>query len=124
DHSPLKSADKSCFQSGDFRWWTIAGKNDLSTSFVQCVEGVKKLFLGCLFSAFQKMNVVDEQQIGFAIPPAKLCTASIENRADQLIHELHCSDVGNACRWATLHSLVCESLHQMRLAQPRINVDD
>ena len=59
-HAPLKSAYQSCFQTRNFRWWSITGQNDLSSSFIKCVERVKELLLSC-FLALQKLHIVDEQ---------------------------------------------------------------
>ena len=75
NHSPLKTAYKTSFQSGDFRGRPIAGQYDLPAGFVKSIESVEKLFL-CSFFAFQKMNIVHEQQVSFTVLSAKCCSWS------------------------------------------------
>ena len=85
---------------------------------------MEEFLLGCLLPALQKMNVVNQQEIGFAVPSAKLSAGPIENRAYELVHELLSSDVGDPrCRTA-LKGRMSHSLHQMCFAQPGITVDE
>src|SRR3712207_8592747 len=47
-------------EARDLGWRAVAGEDDLATRLVDGVEGVKELFLGCLFS-FEEVHVVDER---------------------------------------------------------------
>jgi len=88
----------------------------LTAGFVKGVEGVEKLLLGRFLPALQKMDVVDEKEISFAIAPPEFCRTSIDDGADQLIHELLCPDVCNSGVRAALKRLVRYSLHEMSFA--------
>ena len=70
-HSPLKTTDKTGFDTWYFRRRTITCKNYLATSFVKGVERMKKLFL-CRFFPFQKVNVINQEKINFPITSPKL----------------------------------------------------
>src|SRR6185369_12016984 len=59
DHAPLKARNEAGFQSRNLRRRAIASQDDLASSLVQGVEGVKKLLLHRLF-AFEEVHVVDE----------------------------------------------------------------
>src|SRR4051812_347270 len=87
NHAPLKATEKARLEADNFRWRPIAGENDLTAGFVECVEGVEEFFLRRLFS-FEKMNVVDEKKIRLAVPLTKSMSGAIAHRTDELIHEL------------------------------------
>src|SRR6476469_7181726 len=71
DHSPLEAAHQTGFQTWDLRGRPIAGQDDLPACLVECVEGVEELLLG-RFLSLQKLDVIDQKQVGFSIAPAKL----------------------------------------------------
>src|SRR2546423_80581 len=122
-HSPLESANESSSQAGNFRRRAIAGQHDLPTCFIQSVKSVEKLFLGVFFSSLQEVNIIDKQQIGLAITAAKLCASPVENRADQLVHELLSSHISDASLWISQQCLVRNRLHEMGFPQTRVAVD-
>src|SRR5438045_2005911 len=71
NHSPLESTHQAGFQSRNLRRRAIAGQHDLTASLVESVEGVKELILG-RFLTLQEVNVVHEEQVGFAKSATKI----------------------------------------------------
>ena len=72
---------------------------------------MEKLLLGCFFPALEEMDIVDEEQVGFAITPAELRTRTVQNGTDQLVHELLCPDVGYSGIGTAHQRLVGDGLH-------------
>src|SRR5215210_6938865 len=85
---------------------------------------MEKLLLGCFLSSFQKMHIVDEQQIGFPVSTSKFGTGSIEHGADQLVHKLLGTYVCDASVGTPQQRLMRYGLHEVRLAQTGISVDE
>src|SRR5690242_1201220 len=122
-HSPLEPADETRLESRDFRWRAVAREHDLPSGFVQRVERVKELLL-CRFLSLQELNVVDEEQIGFAKSPTELMRRAILNGAYQLVRKLFCANKRDARVWLAREQLMCNCLHEMGLADARIAVDE
>src|SRR4051812_33440579 len=71
DHAPLKPADQAGLEPGNLRGWAIARDDDLATSLIKRIEGVKELLLHG-FLAFQEVNVVDQEKVGLAKAAAEV----------------------------------------------------
>src|SRR4051812_20821016 len=123
DHSPLEATYEASFESGDFGWDSIACKDDLTTSLIERIERVEELFLGC-FLSLQKLYIVNEQQITFAIATPEVLHRTILDRSNHLIGELLCSDEGDPCFWVSAKHLMCNSLHEMSLSQTGIAIQE
>src|SRR5947209_15622337 len=123
DHTPLKATNQTRLETRDFRRRPVAREHDLTTCFVERVEGVKELFLGRLF-ALEELHVVDEQQIRFAKASAELVRRAILNRADKLVGELLGADEGDARVGLPGKQLMSDGLHQVRLAYSRVAVNE
>ena len=84
---------------------------------------MEELFLRRFF-AFQKLHIVNQQQVGFAISAPKILRGATLDRSDQLIRELLGADERDARICVALQQFVCDGLHQVRLAEPRVAVDE
>src|SRR6478752_2001704 len=123
DHSPLEPTDQPGFQARDLRRRTIAGQNDLTTRFVQCVERVEELLLR-RFLPLQKLHVINKEKIRLPITATKVLRSPFPNCSDHLIRELLGPDERDSNVWLSLHNRVCDSLHQMRLTKTCIAVEE
>ena len=84
---------------------------------------MEELFL-CAFFAFEELHIVDEQQVDFTEAATEVAHLSGLNRADELVGELLGAHVGEAQRRGAAHEFVRDALHQVRLAQPRVAVNE
>ena len=123
DHSPVKAADEPCFESGDFGWWPVARDDDLAAGFVERVERVEELVLRG-FLAAEKLDVIDEQEIGLAVPAPEVVGGAALNRGDEFVGELLGADVGDASVGEARDDVVGDGLHEVRLAESGVAVQE
>ena len=123
DHAPLEATHEARLEAGDLRRRPVAGEDDLPAGLVQGVEGVEELLLGRLLP-LQELHVVDEQEVGLAIAPAELLRRALLDGADHLVGELLGADEGDADLRLALQHRVGDGLHQVRLAESRVAVDE
>src|SRR5205814_8648335 len=74
--APLKTRNQTVFEIGILRSRTIAREHDLFVTVEEGIKGVKKFLLRPLFAA-EKLNIVDQKQIGLAV---KIGRASCRER--------------------------------------------
>jgi hypothetical protein len=84
---------------------------------------VEKLLLGS-FLALEKMDVIDEQEVDFAIPSAKFSGRTILDRSDEIVCELFCADQGYSNLRASSDNLVANRLHQVGFPEAGRTVDE
>src|SRR5919198_1225418 len=123
DHPPLEAAHEAGLESGNVGGRSIAREHDLPTSLVERVEGVKEFFLR-RFLALEELHVVYEQKIRFAEAAPKLMRRTILNRSDELVRELLGADEGDSGVRLSAKKLVRDRLHQVRLPDTSIPVDE
>src|SRR5690242_19831532 len=87
DHAPLEATDETRLEAWYLFGRTIAGEDDLPARLIESVEGVKEFLLGGLLP-LEELDVVHEQEIGFAKATTELMRRSILNGSDQLVGEL------------------------------------
>src|SRR5690606_40664835 len=71
DEAPLEAGDHAAFEFGDLRHRTVAGEDNLLLRLEQVVEGVEEFLLNALLAA-EKVDVVDEKNIGVAVALTEL----------------------------------------------------
>ena len=120
-HSPLEPAHETRLEAGDFRGRPIARQHDLSARLVEGVEGMEELFL-CRLLTLEEMDVVDEEQVGFAEAPTKFARRAILNRGDQFVGELFRAQIGDPAARLVADDLVRDGLHEVRLAEPGVPI--
>ena len=90
---------------------------------MQFVEGVKELFLRPLLVA-QQLDIVDQQNIGFAIALVELLHALRADAGDHLIHEALAGRVDDPHGAELVHQFAADGVHQMGLPHPHAAVDE
>src|SRR6267378_7858272 len=83
---------------------------------------MEELFLCCFLSSFQKVDVVNEQQISFPVTPPKLRARTIEHRANEFVHELLGSYICDTGIWTALECLMRNGLHEVCFTESGISV--
>jgi len=84
--SPLESGYESIFEFGDFVCGAVAREKDLFLLLEEFVEGVEEFFLNS-FLAAQKLDIVEEKHIDFAVALAKFGQGVFLNSADEFVGE-------------------------------------
>ncbi len=119
--APLKTRDQSLFQVRNFVRRPVAGHNDLLMGVVQNIKGVKKLLLqGRRFG--QKMNIVNQQQVGVAIFIAEVLDAPVLKRVNVFIHQRFAGNIIDVCFGMAVY-IMSDGLHQVRFTEPRAAVN-
>src|SRR6185437_837880 len=123
DHAPLEATDEPGLEAWNLRWRAVTRQNNLASRLIQRVEGVEELFLGG-FLALEEMDVVDEEQIHFAEAPTEIRRGAFLDGSDELVGELLGAHEQHACAWCPIHDLVRDRLHEVRLAEPGVTVNE
>src|SRR5260370_12515288 len=84
---------------------------------------MEELLLRC-FPPSEKMDIVDQQEIGFAIPTTKVMHRTLRNRRDHVICELLGTDVHDPTVRVSTQDLMGYRLHQVGLSEPRGTVNE
>ena len=92
--APLKPGAQTLLQRFDLFGGAVGGNYDLAAVVVQRVEGVEKLLLRALLAG-QKLNIIDQQHIGLAIPLAELLHRGGFDRGDRLVGEFFTIHIDN-----------------------------
>ena len=115
NQSPLKPRTQTFFDGIDVFRQAVRGNHNLLLLLVERVEGVKKFFLGALFSS-DELDIVDEQDIHGVETVAETDHAVKAQRIDHFNREFLRADVTQPHRWITLLDGVTDGVHQVRLA--------
>ena len=121
--APLKTRHEATLQACNFRSGAITAQNELFLSFEKFVEGVEKLLLYA-FLVRQKMNVVNQQHVGFAVFAAKLRQSVVLDRLNKFVGKTFRRNVNNLCVRLVLPHEMPDRLRQMGLSEPRVAVNE
>jgi hypothetical protein len=102
---------------------TIGGDHDLLHALMQCIEGVKELFLGA-FLLGDELNVVDEQDVDGAKTVAETGHAIVAQRGDHLVGELLGGNVADARRGLSPLHIMTDGVHEMGLAHAHTTIEE
>ena len=80
------------------------------------VEGMKEFFLRPLLAA-EKLNVVDQKNVGLTITLAEFDEVTVLDRIDELINEKFARKINDLRVFFLRHSILADGLHQVRLAE-------
>src|SRR5450755_2750947 len=111
------------FEIRDFRCGPIAREDDLLMSVEERVEGVKKFFLRT-FLAAEKLDVVDQEQIGLAITFSKFHQRAVLNRVDEIVDEKLAGKIHDLRVFLFRPNVLADRLHQMRFAETNAAVNE
>src|SRR5207245_4477966 len=100
NQSPLKPRTQTFFDGIDVFRQAVRGNDNLLLLLVERVEGVKKFFLGALFSR-DELDIVDEQDIHGVETVAETDHAVKAQRIDHFNREFRSEErrVGKECRY-------------------------
>src|SRR5689334_10001163 len=101
---------------GDFRGRPITRENDLFVAVEESVEGVKEFLLRTLLAA-EKMDVVDQKEVGLAIAFAKFDQVVVLDRIDELVDENLAREIHHPGVLAAGDDVLADGLHQVGLAE-------
>ncbi len=100
----------------DFTGRAVASKDDLLVALVQRVEGVEELLLDALFSR-QKLDVVNEQQVGLAVFLAESGYLVVLDAVNIFVGEFLRSNENDARALFVTGDELADGMEQMSLAQ-------
>ena len=107
----------------DLGWRPVAGEDDLLMAVEERVEGVEELLLRTFFPS-EKLDVIDQQQVGLAISFPKFDQIVVLNRVDEFIDE-HFAGKVHHLRVLFVHpDILADRLHQVRLAESHSAVNE
>ena len=86
DESPFEPRSQALLERRNVFRRSVGGEHDLFLRLVECVEGVKELFLRPLFAG-KELNVVEQKRIDGAISISELLHLVVADRSDELGHE-------------------------------------
>ena len=87
--TPLKSRDKTILERSNLSGRTITREDDLPSEIREPIEGVEELLLKAFFPT-EKLNVINEKKIRFAVLLTERDEGVILNRIDVIVGELLC----------------------------------
>src|ERR1019366_7773407 len=90
---------------------------------MQGVERVEELLLRLLL-ILQELDVVDEQYVDFAVTAAETLGLAVADGVDEVVGELFRTDVTHSGAVEKTHRIVPDRVQQVRLAKPRLPVDE
>ncbi len=95
DEAPVEAADESVFEGGDFGGGGVGGEDDLATALIENVECMEQFFLAG-FAAGEELDVVDDEEIGFAGAFAEGLEVASGDGLDEVVDEGFAGDVDGA----------------------------
>ena len=122
DHSLDKAGLDPLLQGEHLSGGPVAGDDDLLAVFVKGVEGVEKFLLGGGFSGY-KLNVVDEQHVGFAVFFPKAAGGLSGYGFDELVHEVFAFGADDAHMGPQFVYPVGDGIHEVGFSQTAGTVD-
>ena len=93
--APLETGYEAVINTLQFFRCPVAGKNNLLTHMVKCVEGVKENILGFLLSG-EELNIVDDQDVNIAIDVRKFTNLILLNGFNEVHSKFFTRDIENA----------------------------
>ena len=120
---PGESRFQSFIDAVDVFRVAIAGQNDLLAPIDQRVEGVEK-FLLRPFLVREEMNVVNQQRVDRAVVVLEAFLSTVADRRDHVVQPLFGAQVSDVGVRVVLLNAIAHGMHQMRLAQARLPVDE
>ena len=123
DKTPTESSTQTIFERGDGIRHAVAGDDDLLAGSMQGIEGVEELLLQTFF-AFHELNVVDEQDVNFAITPFERTDGVVANAIDIFVEERFGGDITNFVIGVVLVHVGTDGMKQVCFAKPRRPVDE
>ena len=123
DHAPLEAGDEAFLKLGDLGSRAVAREDHLLMVVMQLVEGVEELVLRG-FLASEEMDVVDQEQVEFAVTAAERGDAAGLEGLNEIVGESLGGDVGDASLRIAGVDRVGDRVHQVGLTETGRTVDE
>jgi len=123
DKAPFKPRFETVLQTQHLVGRPVGRQNDLAPSLIEVVEGVEEFLLRGILAG-NKLDVVDEEEIGAAVFAAELNVPPLLKGRDQFVCKLIAFDVDDVVAWVRPVQLVGNRVEQMRLAEAGRSVDE
>ena len=121
DQAPLEPGNQAMLEVFDFIGGPVAGHHDLLVGLVQRIERVEELLLNS-FLPGEKLDIVDQQDIGFAVSTPEFGQFIVLDRFDVLVGEFLRRKTEDLQLWVFLEHIVADGVQQVRFAQPHPGV--
>ncbi len=121
--SPGEPGDEPLLDRDHLVRGTITREHDLPVGIVERVERVEEFLLGALL-ARQELHVVQQQDVGRAIPTLELQRGGVLDGVDHLVHELLGAHEENPRARARGSDHVPDGVHEVCLAQSHAAVQE
>ena len=120
--TPFKTCFHAVFECVHFFGRPVGGQYDLSACFIECVKCVEKFFLCALF-ARDKLNIVNQQQVGHAVFIAEGLYVAFLNGSDQFIGKIFAFDINDAEFGVRAANDVADCVQQVGFSQAGLTID-
>ena len=121
----LETVSYPLFKDRQLLWGTVGRYDYLSVILVKSLERVEKLGLRRFACAARDiLDIVYQEHIRAAELLSELDRFSRFDRDDELIHEILALDVDHVHRGVSLENSVGDRVHQVRLAEAAVTVDE
>ena len=122
DQTPFKARAQTLLQAEHIARHAVGGQDDLTLVFVEGVEGVEKFLLRRVLAG-DKLNVVDQKQVGVAVFVAELEVFAGTHRFNKFVGELVALDVNDVVFGVLLLDAVGDGIEQVGLAEAGLAVE-
>src|SRR6266699_882715 len=108
--APLETRNQTVFEIGNLRGRTITREHDLFVTVEEGIKGVKKFLLRPLFAG-EKLNIVDQEQIGLAVTFAEFHQSIVLNRVDKFVDEELAREIHHFGGFLLCPKILADGLH-------------
>ena len=130
DQSPLESGPKSCLQCLDVFGRLIAGDDDLLAGRMKMVERMEEFLLRTLLTN-DKLDIIDKKHVIVTVFVTELShsrfvlgSLAVLQRFDQFIGECLARNIKHFLLRVLIQYKMCDRMHQMRLPQSDVSVQE
>ena len=123
DQTPLEPGNQAVLEVLDFIGRPVAGHHDLLVSLLQGVERVEEFLLDA-FLAGEKLDIINQEDIGVAVGASELGQVVVLNRLNVLVGKFLRRKIGDLQLWVFHQDIVADGVQQMCFAQPHSAVKE
>ena len=122
DQAPFEPRFQTILQTQHLIGRPVGGQNDLVVVLIEVIEGMEE-FLLRRFLAGDKLDIVDEEQIGVAVFIAEFVVPALLQGGNQLVRKLIALDIDDVVAGMIFMHDARDGVEQMRLAEAGRAVD-
>ena len=113
--APFEAGAHTVLKPSQLLWGQIAGDDNLLVVVVKRVEGMKKSFLGGVFT-LKKLDVINEQNVDLAVSSLEFWSSVIRNCVDEIVGELFGADISHAAAFKEADGVVADGVEKVCFA--------